>query len=99
MQSGMCFFCGQAMYALAASSRQTLVAKGNFVVAEGETGEDSENSLFRSLTALSKLFGEDADALVLLVSGVASVLKKAMGLAKGIKRVNYDPMVLVITKL
>lgn len=40
------FFCGQAMYALAASSRQTLVAKGNFVVAEGETGEDSENSLF-----------------------------------------------------
>lgn len=47
----------EAMYALAASSRQTLVAKGNFVVAEGETGED-------------------ADALVLLVSGVASVLKK-----------------------
>ncbi len=34
------------MYALAASSRQTLVAKGNLVVAEGETGEDTEKSLF-----------------------------------------------------
>ena len=65
------------MYALEASSRQTLVPKGSFVVAEGEMGEDHGSSQLVT-AALSKSTSlEDADALVLLVSGVTSVLKKA----------------------
>ena len=55
--------------------------------------------VFRSLTALSKLFGEDADALVLLVSGVASVLKKAMGSAKRDQKGKSIMVLVTITKL
>lgn len=55
--------------------------------------------VFRSLTALSKLFGEDADALVLLVSGVASVLKKAMGSATRDQKGKLILVLVTITKL
>ena len=50
--------CTEAICSLAALSKQTLVPKGQLVVAEGDTGEEAE-------------------ALVLMVNGVASVLKKA----------------------
>ena len=81
----------QAVFTLAEGSKRCFVPKGSNVVAEGETGEESRGPLlspfklgffgkFGSLSerpAACGLRSQDADALVIIVNGVASVLKKA----------------------
>ena len=83
----------QAVFTLAEGSKRCFVPKGSNVVAEGETGEESRGSqkskkrassfAFQarlagsSVPSRSGLRSQDADALVIIVNGVASVLKKA----------------------